>query len=378
MDKHLHIVAFDIPYPVDHGGFFDLFHKLVSLHQQKIFIYLHCFEYGRKHQDELNKYCKKVFYYQRKKGLKGISINLPYIVASRTNNELIQNLSNDNNPILLEGTHCTYLLHKNYFPGRIILYRLHNIEHIYYRQLYFNEQNIIKKAYYFFESRLLQHYEKKVLPKASVVLTVSENDSKKIQTFSPSASVMYLPVFMPQKDVYSLTGAGNYCLYHGNLSVAENSRAATWLMEKVFSKLDTTLIIAGRKPPKSLLQKAEKKKTIQVVANPSEQEMQQLIQQAQINIILSLNDTGIKLKLLNALYGGRHCLANLPAVSHTNLEDLCHIANTETEIKSVILELQKKEFTQNEIELRSQKLHSIFNNERNAQKLITLLYSHYQ
>jgi hypothetical protein len=148
-NKSLHIVCFDVPYPVSHGGFFDIFYKLKWLHQAEVIIYLHCFQYGRGQQDELNKYCKEVNYYTRKK-YKFFSFQLPYIVSSRINPRLFKRLSQDEYPVLLEGTHCTYLLYKNLFPQRNILYRLHNIEHIYYHHLFKCERSWVKKLYFFF------------------------------------------------------------------------------------------------------------------------------------------------------------------------------------------------------------------------------------
>ncbi len=76
-DHHLHIVCLDVPYPADYGGVFDLFYKIPALQQQGIQIHLHCFEYGRGKQDEFNKYCTAVVYYERKRDLKAFSLLLP-------------------------------------------------------------------------------------------------------------------------------------------------------------------------------------------------------------------------------------------------------------------------------------------------------------
>jgi hypothetical protein len=54
LDKHLHIVCLDIPYPADYGGVVDLFYKIKSLHQLGVKIHLHCFTKDREPQDELN------------------------------------------------------------------------------------------------------------------------------------------------------------------------------------------------------------------------------------------------------------------------------------------------------------------------------------
>ncbi len=47
--------------------------------------------------------------------------------------------------------------------------------------------------------------------------------------------------------------------------------------------------------------------------------MTELIREAQINILPSFNTTGIKIKLLNAIFNGRHCLVNPAAIAGTGL-----------------------------------------------------------
>jgi hypothetical protein len=373
-DKIVHIVCFDVPYPVDHGGFFDLFYKIKALKEQGNSIILHCFEYGRSQQKILNTLCKEVLYYPRNTGWKGFSFNLPYIVASRKSNLLLKNLSTDNHPIILEGTHTTYLLYKNQFPSRKVIYRLHNIEHIYYRQLYVSENSFFKKLYYLLESLLLKRYEKKAAMNASMVLAVSEMDVDQFKRYCPSANIQYLPVFLPYQHVQIKEGAGNYCLYHGNLSVAENEKAATWLIENVFRDISIPLKIAGRKPSKKLTNLIQQYKNINLIADPSHNEMQRLIQEAHINIILSLNATGIKLKLINALFHGRHCLVNMAAIKNTGLEKYCQLAESASQFQKEILRLQSIEFEKEEILQRETILYIIFNNATNAQKLNELLY----
>ena len=61
----MHIISFDIPYPADYGGVVDVFYKLKALAECGTKIIFHCYEYGRQHSDELNKYCEEVNYYPR-------------------------------------------------------------------------------------------------------------------------------------------------------------------------------------------------------------------------------------------------------------------------------------------------------------------------
>ena len=104
------------------------------MHQAEIKIHLHCYEYGRGKQTELNQYCEEVIYYPRNKSLKYF-LRLPYIVSSGINKSLIGNLSKDNFPILLEGIHCTYYLYHNQLKDRKVVVRLHNVEFEYYHHL---------------------------------------------------------------------------------------------------------------------------------------------------------------------------------------------------------------------------------------------------
>lgn len=363
-----------MPYPVSHGGFYDLFYKIVALHQQGVQIVLHCFEYGRGKQEILNHYCSSVHYYKRKKGIAGLSITLPYIVSSRCSKILLQNLSADNDPILLEGTHCTYLLYKNFFPQRTILYRLHNIEHIYYKHLLVTERSVFKKLYYKWESILLERYEKKVAPKATIVLTVTTSDATLFKRYCPSAQVQYLPVFLPQIKPKANEGIGSYCLYQGNLSIAENEEACRFLIESVFRQLNYPLIIAGRKPSAYLKKLVAQQQNIKLIPDPTEKEMKELIQNAQINLIVSFNGTGIKLKLINALVNGRHCIGNNAAIAGTGIEECCTLANTPHDFKEAILKLKDNPLQSVEKANRYSLLSTIFDAEKNAQKLIELLY----
>jgi hypothetical protein len=73
--------------------------------EKGILIHLHCFEYGREHSAELENLCYSVNYYKRDISKKQIFKSLPYIVSSRTSEELVNNLLHDDYPILLEGLH---------------------------------------------------------------------------------------------------------------------------------------------------------------------------------------------------------------------------------------------------------------------------------
>lgn len=373
MEKYLHIVCHDVPYPLDYGGVFDLFCKLKALQEEGVRILLHCFDYGRGRQPELNRYCEEVYYYHRNEGHKGFSTHLPYIVCSRSAQALTDNLLKDNHPILLEGIHCSYIVNCSQFAGRKMILRLHNVEFEYYRQLYRHCSSLLRKAYFYNESRMLKQYEKKLANKLPIV-AVSPKDVDTYQKVFNARQINYLPVFVPWDSVKSLEGMGTYCLYHGNLSVAENEKAAIWLLENVFNDVKVPFVIAGKNPSARLEKAAHERTHTCLVGNPAEDEMKDLIAKAQINILPSFNETGIKLKLLNALFNGRHCVVNDAAIENTGLESACHIGSNATSLKEIVIQLYHLPFAPEDKKIREAVLGSTFNNKANARKLSSLIW----
>lgn len=373
MKKHLHIISLDVPYPVNYGGVVDLFYKLPALQAQGVQIHLHCFTNGRSEQPELNKYCVSVDYYERNVGHKGVSNTLPYIVSSRKNEQLLQNLLQDGYPIFMEGVHCTYLLSDDRFKNRKCFVRIHNVEYQYYRDLCRNTTSPIKKLYYWLESRLLEVYEKKIASKA-IFWGVTEKDDNVYRNELGCKNIEYLPLYLPDWKVSCMEGMGTYCLYHGDLGVDANEKAAIWLLEKVFSKLKIPFVIAGKNPSTKLDKLVHESGHTCLVANPSEKEMQDMIAKAHINVIPSYTTTGIKIKLINALFNGRHCVVNKATVAGSGLISACHTGTTANSFCEILAQLYHQPFTSGEVELRKHLLSGMFNNEANARKQVEWIW----
>lgn len=338
-----------------------------------ISIHLHCFEYGRGIQPELNKYCKSVTYYKRDTILKSLSFRLPYIVSSRADITLLNNLLKDDFPVLLEGIHCTYFLFRNELKNRKVIVRLHNVEYEYYRELAKTTKNIIKKIYFITESYLLKKYEKTISNKA-IFLAVSEKDKNTyIEKFNPK-NIKYLPVFLPFDEVRSEAGNGTFCLYHGNLSVPENEKAVLWILKNIFKSIKIPFVIAGKNPSKYLYRITHRNKNVCLIANPSQSEIDDLIKKAHVHIVPSFNKTGIKIKVLHALFNGKFVVANSAAVEGAGVSKLCEIANSREENIKIISRLFNESFSENDIAIRKKILDSVYNNDANARQLMKWIW----
>lgn len=370
METALQLVAFNIPYPPDYGGVIDIFYKIKALAENGVSVYLHCFEYNRPQAIELERYCAKVLYYPRMCGIRYQFSTKPYIVITRDNNQLLNNLSSNNYPILFEGLHTCLNLGNPALKNHLKLVRTHNIEHEYYQNLSRVEPNIFKKVFFGMETCKLKAYEK-VLKNASHLLSISPNDNLYFdQKFGNSH---FIPAFHPFNEIKSKAGRGEYILFHGNLSVAENIQAVEYLIKNVVSKVKQKVIIAGKNPPANLIHKIQQHTNIQLIANPENGQMETLIENSHICLIPTFQDTGLKLKLLASLFSGRFCIANAPMIHKTGLEHLCHQADTPKEMIDCINELFEQEFSSEEIGKRKLILEDIFSNRRNALNIIKLL-----
>ena len=367
----VNIVAFDIPYPAIYGGTIDIFYKLRTLKKTGVNIILHCFEYNKPKQQELEKYCKQVFYYPRKKGLRYIFSKLPYIVITRSNRDLIENLKANNNPILFEGLHSCFFLNSEKLKNRRKIVRMHNIEHDYYRGLQKASKSFLNKFYYFLESYKLKRFES-VLKTADAIICISNGDQKYFA--EKYKNVHYIPAFHPFKEVVARLGKGNYFLYHGNLSVEENIVAANFLLDHVFNKTEEKLVIAGKNPGNTLAKKIKKNHHAELVANPSIQRMDELLKKAQGCVLPTFQGTGLKLKLLVSLYSSRFVIANNLMVENTSLENMCELVDSPEEFIETINKIAKQEFNQEQLDERTEKLR-LFNNERNGARLIQIISS---
>jgi hypothetical protein len=273
----------------------------------------------------------------------------------------------DNYPVLLEGIHCAGLLPA--LKGKNVVIRMHNDEAEYYSRLVKTEKNILRKIFHANEARLLRGFQND-LPNDIPLACVSHSDMEVLSKTYQKTNLHYIPSFTPWQQLSNLDGRGNYCLYHGNMEVAENKAIATWLAENIFNGSQYQFKIAGKK---AAMLSISKQVNIELINDPTDEALDELIRQAQINILPSLNNTGLKLKLLHATVIGRHVITNSAGVEGTDLGNAVTIANTIPEYQKEISALMQKPFTQG-MNGGREKMLEVYNNKANAAKLSALLY----
>jgi hypothetical protein len=365
----INIIAFDVPFPANYGGVIDVFYRLKYFYNKGIKVHLHCFEYGIGQQSELKKYCETVNYYKRKTGMLSQLSPLPYIVKSRNAKKLKSNLLKNDFPILFEGLHACFLLNDMVFKKRLKIVRNHNIEHHYYTELANLETKTLKRIYFKGEAEKLKRFEP-ILENADICLAISETDCAYFNKKYPKTKTILIPGFHAHDGVSVQPGKGDYVLYHGNLSVIENSNAAQFIIERLFKDLNIPLKIAGLNPQKKLIDLIKADQNIELIQNPTDKEMNELIRNAQINLLYTEQATGLKLKLLNVLYQGRHCIVNPKMVEGTSLGKVCLMENNSTDLKQLIRATFELAISKDEIASRDFLLSREYANEISFQKII--------
>jgi hypothetical protein len=360
----------NIPYPPDYGGVIDIYYKIKALSSLGAEIILHCFQYGREQSNELESLCREVHYYDRDKGIKYFLSFKPYIIKTRSDQNLLRRLLDDHHPVLFEGIHTSVFASHPDLAGKQMILRAHNIEHEYYRGLSRIEKNLQKKAFFLSEAIKLKRYEK-TLPAKLIIAAISVTDADYFR--KKFREVIHLPPFHAYEKLNCQPGIGNYVLFHGDLSVSENVASAIYLIKNIFSKISYKVVIAGKNPQPGLIKYINQFTNIRLEANPAEKEMNELICNAHINLLHTLQPAGIKLKLISALYNGRHCIVNPEMVYGSGLDELCYVTKDPVQTLNLIPRLMDLSLEIDEIDQRRTILYEKFSNQKNARIFLDIL-----
>ena len=370
MDKHLHIVAHDVPLPSDSGILKELIFLIKAFHSQGFLLHLHFF--GKEKPENLAPFCHEVHLYPKQEGHKGYSLVLPYTLSSRSDKSLVKRLQADRFPILFAGLKSVSpLLDPSFSKERKIVVRMLRNEQLHFRDLSSLCPWGSQKLFFAIESIRFGRLMKKlatgtiqfaVSPEYKVIQPVS------IEEYTVVDQLIEMPFLMPQP------GTGNFCLYHGNLSKTEHAYAANWLLKNVFNTLEVPFVIAGDKPSEQLEQAAHEKMHTCLVSNPSEKELQDLIKKAQVNLLPSFVEqcnTGL---LYQSLALGRHVLTNRKGACEIGVESTCQVAESNAAFIQMTEELFNQAFDGTTHEARASFLNGKYNNEKGVNTLIRMLY----
>ncbi|WP_010177396.1 mannosyltransferase [Aquimarina agarilytica] len=340
--KKIQIIAFNNPYPVNYGGVIDVFYKIEALKEIGYQVYLHIFYDDRVNISVLEKLCEEVYLYKRNKLFYNFFSLIPFSVKSRNSKELYARITNKTNiPVLFESIQTTYILKKFHFNNETLV-RTHNIEHEYYFGIAKSESCFFKKLIFYIEGWKLKRYQS-VLKKADIILTLSERDTSYFNSIF-KGKTLFLPVFHGNKKVKeTMNSKSKFALYHGDLSISDNVESAIFICS-LFYNLKQELVIASSVLPNRIKKIIKNYSNIKYINIREEEVLEDLLAKAHVNILVSLQESGTKLKVFNALYKGKYCIVNANIVDDKNILKLCYVANTKSEFQKSIQEIFGKDY----------------------------------
>lgn len=347
-----------------------MYYKVKALHEAGVDVHWHIFTEREPKGEPLEAIAESVTFYPRRKIFTHWFKRDPFIVATRRSDRLLENLNRDQAPILFEGLHTCDLLGHPDLRNRRKVVRMHNIEHVYYRHLARMQTNVLIRHYDISEANKLERFEQR-LRHAHKIAAISSDEQTVLRDFFNNAEL--IPPFHGHTEVQSKTGRGDYILFHGNFRVRDNLMMAEFLIKRIFRKLELPLILAGSHATRHLRRLAARDDHIRIVVPNDQEEMETLIKNAQVNVLLTNIQAGIKLKLIHALYLGRFCVVNPAMITDEILSDLCQVAENEAQLIDQLQALYTREFSEADIRKRETIMGDYFRPAANAKKLQRML-----
>jgi len=323
--------------------------------------------------EQLSKICNSVKTYPINQGHRNFSFSAPYATSKYLNAQLINDLKDNNYPILIEGLGPSELALSSALANKNIWVRLLTYAPRYFRYLQERSSAPLKKLFYQREATLSKRILKKINQRVTWIVT-SDIDKKTLADSILGGNIQILDTFNKNNNtISSKTGLGNYCLFQGNLSDAATHKTARWLLTHVFHNLKVPFVITGNNPSPSLVTLAHSKPHTCIVANPSSAERLDMIEKAQIIIQPSFIKNVADEALIEGIKNGRHCLTNTKSTNST-LGACYHQGSSANAFQEIIIQLYHHPFSEEEIETRKQLMALEKTNDMLAKECATIIW----
>ncbi|PRB06543.1 hypothetical protein CQ046_00145 [Chryseobacterium sp. MYb7] len=370
--KELHIISFNYPYPPSYGGIIDVYYKIRALSALGIKIHLHCFidQIPDKIDPEIEEITENVFFYKKKKNPLLYFSGTPFAAVIRDSEALIKNLEKIKAPILFEGLQTAYIIRFLRDNDHKLYLRYHNNETEYYKGLSFSEKNIFKKIIYKIESLKYTGYQKKLLKKFETVFCLSEKEYNEVETYSENAQLIH--IFHGNGLVKQLDKKGNYFLFHGDLTTADNKRALNETIDLFKTLPQYQLVVASDRASEDIKRKISEVQNISLTPIRTTEKLHHLLENAHGNILISYQNSGTKVKLFNTLYNSRFVIINGNITDDPVLTDLCLYGSDMSEIRQHIITSAEKDYE--DTENRKNILDYIHSDKAKAEEIVKIIF----
>ena len=301
--------------PANTGGRIGVFKRLEQISKtDEVFLFYPYDEISELEQVfELEKYCKKVYPYDRKKNRKhgiGKMWKFPFTVSSRDfssmKKDILKCIKEEKIDLInVDFPHrCVNLL--NLGIELPIILNEHNIEWKVYRTIAKSHKNIVKKIAYYVDSFRLRLFEKKIFNKLNIskVTFVSSKDMEFMidKSIINNDQAELIPVGADINKISVRTHESKNIIFVGKMSYGPNVEAVTWFAKEIFPNIkidvpDAKFYIVGKDPSNQvkLLQDEN------IIVTGMIDDVKDYYSIADLVVLPLKNGGGVKVKLLEAI-----------------------------------------------------------------------------
>lgn len=247
------------------------------------------------------------------------------------------------------------------FKGKIV-FHTHNAEFLLWRRFAENESNFLKKWAIKIESERIKNAEKRAIHKSDLIFA-SPND---IEAFKNQIDYKanYAETFHLGEEEFlafpelEFSSTQNRILFIGTLTWEPNINGIVWFINEVWpiikkERPETKLTIIGKNPSDRIIKASKSDFNIEITGFVENLEDYYFI--SRVHIVPLKFGSGIKVKLLNALYRGIPTVTTpigAEGLSLTNQKD-CYIENNAQNFAQKIVTLLENENIWQEMKIQS-------------------------
>lgn len=354
MSSHVLVLAPDVPYPPCYGGRVDNYYLLDLLKRMGFQIYL-IFSYHREEEvpaalEHLDRICQAVFPFRKQKSpLSALHWSKPYYALSnlpgpgdmdKLDAFIGENCSQVTRLIICQAyMYEIALTVKDKLPlPADILYRMQNHEALFFKSL-FADATLTqpKKLLFLLEWLRMRRYEKKVIHGCRRTLSISEAECKALGQAHPQLDIRWLPaLYRPRllseaeltpeerQELYRLErryDGRQVILFAGSFSDRFNVNAVEWFLKEVLplivEECPRAIFVFGGFCADEYFD-GDHGRNAELFSNvPS---VTPYLMLSDLNVVLTWNRAGVKLKLVEALQNGKKVVSTTEGVYGSGLE----------------------------------------------------------
>lgn len=348
------VVAPDTPCPPTDGGRVEVHSRLLMLQRLGVPVHLVCTAWGQpqpEHLEQLRRLVASLHVYPRVMSPATVLAGrTPFQVASRSARVLpdLDRLAGPAGPlagaacVLVEGLYAAGIgLALAERLGCPCILRSHNMESEFYREVA-GSAPLHLKPYYYSEAWRLRGYERRMLPRFPLILSISRDEVPQLQELAPRSTVEWLPPYANIPDAVSRRDDGRTLLYVGALDRPNNLFGLRWFVDRVWTAharlwRGARFLVVGRNPGPDLAALCARA-GIELHANVPD--VRPFYEQATAVVNPIFHGAGVNIKTVEAVGHGRPLLTTSKGTRGTGL-DRRHVfvADRPGEFAAALLEI---------------------------------------